>query len=82
MKTYKSDQLVIPIPLPDGLAIREIAGKESYAPLLRKLITDGLKANAELDTAFQKARTRFSLLSDLQLLQLKSSLNKKPNKLS
>jgi hypothetical protein len=74
MKSYKSDQLVVSVPPLEGMALRETAEELHIgtASLLRLLIDKGLKASQEIEPIYIKNKTRLSLLTDLQLLEMKT----------
>ena len=77
MKNQKDDQLVIPISLPEGMALRAVAEKyDSLAALVRLLVRRGLSASPEIQSAYEQKLVEFSKLTTLQLLQAKQKPSK------
>lgn len=74
MKRYKSDQLVIPISLPEGMAIRATAEEldVKIAVLARQLLLKGLEASLEIKPIFDAKLSEYTNMNDLQLMQEKS----------
>ena len=78
MKNQKNDQLVIPISMVEGMALRAVA--EAYdvtmASLIRSLIRDGLAKNEDIKALYEIRLAEFQKLTPLQLLQAKSGIPK------
>lgn len=79
MRRFKSDQLVIPISLPEGLAIRQLATdiNISIATLARQLLVLGVEHLDEKNKVlYAKHLAEFTNMNDIELLNLKPP---KPN---
>lgn len=77
MKQTKDDQLVIPISLLDGLALRAVAEHDdiSLASLVRRLIMEGLP-KTHYGEVYNKKRAELAQLPHIELLKLKSNITK------
>jgi hypothetical protein len=74
MRRFNSDQIVVPMPLAQGLALRVVAEHMglSTASLVRMLIRRGIDVVPTVKEVYDPKYAELSKLNDLQLLQAKS----------